>query len=141
MGVQSLSLYNDSSTISYFTAWASAISSWFATCGWVQTADTGQVMWTGMSVTACSFSSGNSTYTYSSLTGLSLQNGRALAITGMTNAANNGTFVITSFTGTTSGTAPKARNGSSFGTALTATTRRRSLSSNTPSAATAGANG
>jgi hypothetical protein len=104
MATQLLNLYNDNSTIANFAAWASAISSWFATCGWVQTRDTGQVMWTGMNITACSYSAGNSVYTYNTLTGLALQNGRALTITGMTQSANNGTFVITSFTGTTSGT-------------------------------------
>ena len=35
----------DSSTLANFKAWAQAISSWFATCGWVQASDTGQVNW------------------------------------------------------------------------------------------------
>jgi hypothetical protein len=104
MAVQSLQLLNDNSTIANFSAWASAISSWLATCGWTQTTDTGQVMWTGLSITAVSMSGVNATYTYNSLTGLALQNGRVLTITGMANSGNNGTFVITSFTGTTSGT-------------------------------------
>lgn len=35
----------DNSTLANFKSWAQAISNWFATCGWVQTADTGQVNW------------------------------------------------------------------------------------------------
>ena len=104
MATQSALLYNDSSTVAMFAQWASTVSSWIAGAGWNQTKDTGQVMWTGMSLSAVAVAGSNATYTYSGLTGLALQNGRALTITGMTNSANNGVFVISSFTGTTSGT-------------------------------------
>jgi hypothetical protein len=35
----------DSSTLANFKSWAQAISGWFATAGWSQAADTGQVNW------------------------------------------------------------------------------------------------
>ena len=105
MATQQLQLICDQSTYANFFQWASAISSWFATCGWAQSTDTGQEMWTGLSISAVgSISGSNATYTYSSLTGLPLQIGRALTITACTHSINNGTFIITAFTGTTSGT-------------------------------------
>lgn len=94
----------DSSTFANYFAWASPISAALAAAGWVQSNDTGQVMWSGMNLTAVSMSGSNATYTYNSLTGLPLAVGRVLTCTGMTNAGNNKTVVITSFTGTTSGT-------------------------------------
>jgi hypothetical protein len=91
----------DSSTYANFSQWASAISKAFASFTWTQSTDTGQVMWSGMSISAVSMSGTNATYTYSSLTGLALGVGRALTITGMTNSANNGVKVITTLgTGT-----------------------------------------
>jgi hypothetical protein len=91
----------DNSTLANYVSWSTFMSIAFQTFGWVQTNDTGQVMWSGMNLTAVSVSGSNGIYTYNSLTGLALANGRALNITGMTHSANNGTFVITSFTGTT----------------------------------------
>jgi hypothetical protein len=85
----------DSSTYANFFQWASAISAAFASFSWAQSTDTGQVMWSGMSISAVSMSGTNATYTYSGLTGLALAVGRALTITGMTNAANNGVKIIT----------------------------------------------
>lgn len=38
----------DSSTLANFKQWAQAISTFFASAGWVQTADTGQVNWTSI---------------------------------------------------------------------------------------------
>lgn len=99
-----LYLLNDSSTYANFSSWAGQVSNQLALAGWVQSTDTGQVMWTGMNLSAVSMSGSNATYTYSGLTGFQLQNGRAMTITGMTNSVNNGVFVITAFTGTTSGT-------------------------------------
>lgn len=94
-------LVNDNSTFANFSSWASAISAFFAACGWAQSADTGQVMWSGLSITAVSVSGSNATYSYSLSSGLSLAVGRALTITGMTHSQNNGTFVITAIgTGT-----------------------------------------
>lgn len=97
-------LITDLSTYANYSSWASQISGAIASYGWAQSNDTGQVMWTGMNVTACTASGGNGTYTYNSLAGLPLAVGRALNLTGMTNAGNNKTLVVTSFTGTTSGT-------------------------------------
>jgi hypothetical protein len=94
----------DQSTFANFFQWAAPISAFFAASGWAQSTDTGQEMWTGMNITANAQSGTTAVFTYNSLTGLPLANGRALNITGMTNAGNNHTIVITSFTGTTSGT-------------------------------------
>jgi hypothetical protein len=94
----------DNSTFANFSQWASAISAQLAATTWVQSTDTGQIMWTGLTISAVSMSGSNATYTYASLTGLPLAVGRALTITGCTNSGNNKTLVITSFTGTTSGT-------------------------------------
>lgn len=104
MATQQLFLVCDQSTIANFLQWVGPTSAWFSTCGWLQSTDTGQVMVTGLSITAASQSGSNTTYTYNSLTGVALANGRSLTITGMTNGGNNGTFRITAFTGTTSGT-------------------------------------
>jgi hypothetical protein len=104
MSINTTLLYCDMSTLAQFTQWTTWVSGNIATVGWTQTKETGQVMWSGMSLSAVSMSGSNATYTYGSLTGMPLQNGRALTITGMTNSANNGVFIITGFTGTTSGT-------------------------------------
>ncbi|VVC05614.1 Uncharacterised protein [uncultured archaeon] len=96
MAAISFHAYNDSSTLSTFMSWASAVSAFMSeTAGWIQTTDTGQVMWSGMSLTAVSVSGSNATYTYSNLVGQPLYVGRSLTITGMTNSANNGVFNIT----------------------------------------------
>lgn len=99
-----LYLLNDNSTYANYSSWAGQMSTQLALAGWAQSTDTGQVMWTGMTISACTAGGGNGVYTYSALTGFALQNGRALTITGMSNAINNGVKIITSFTGTTSGT-------------------------------------
>lgn len=95
MAGQQLFLVCDSSTYANYSSWASPISAWFASCGWLQGTDTGQVMWSGMNLTAVSMSGSNATYTYNTLAGLALATGRTLTITGMTNSVNNGTFRIT----------------------------------------------
>ena len=118
MATQQLQLIADQSTYANFFQWASAISAWFATCGWLQSVDTGQEMWSGMSLTTVSGISGSSaTYTYTSLTGLALAIGRTLTITGMTHSINNGTFRITglgagTFTITNQNGTPLAESGS-----------------------------
>lgn len=89
------------SSFANFFSWATAFSTSLTSFGWSQTADTGQVMWSGMSISAVSMSGTTATYTYSALTGLPLAVGRVLTVTGMVNAGNNKTFVITAFTGTT----------------------------------------
>ena len=96
MATQRLQLIADNSTYANYYQWASAVSAWFAACGWLQATDTGQVMWSGMTLTTVSGVSGsNATYTYTGLTGLALAVGRTLTITGMTHSINNGTFTIT----------------------------------------------
>jgi hypothetical protein len=99
-----LYLLNDCTNFTNFSQWASQISVQLQLAGWIQSNDTGQIMWTGMTISAVTATGTTSVYTYASLTGLPLKNGRALTITGMASGVNNGTFVITSFTGTTSGT-------------------------------------
>jgi hypothetical protein len=85
----------DNSSYANFASWASAISAFLASAGWLQATDTGQVMWSGMSITAVSVNGTTATYSYSGLTGLALAVGRSLTITGMQNAANDGVFRIT----------------------------------------------
>lgn len=45
MATQNSALVRDNSTLANFKAWASVISAFFATAGWVQSSDTGQVNW------------------------------------------------------------------------------------------------
>jgi hypothetical protein len=45
---QTLNLVCDSSTLANFKAWAQPISAWFATAGWLQSSDTGQVNWSSI---------------------------------------------------------------------------------------------
>jgi hypothetical protein len=45
MATQQSFLVFDNSTLANFKSWAQAISGWFTTAGWSQTADTGQVNW------------------------------------------------------------------------------------------------
>jgi hypothetical protein len=95
----------DASSVANFEDWAEAISAAFLAAGWVQTADTGQVMWNAMTLTQVqpnTPTSGKATYTYSGLTGPALAANRTLTITGFSNSggANNGTFALVSATPT-----------------------------------------
>lgn len=45
MSTQNSLLVRDNSTLANFKSWASTISAFFATAGWVQSSDTGQVVW------------------------------------------------------------------------------------------------
>jgi hypothetical protein len=89
-----------------FKSWASVISAWMATAGWVQTNDTGQVVWTAtvFTLTQATVSGGNGVYSFSSYTGPAPRIGMSVIITGFTNGGNNLTATITALTGTTSGT-------------------------------------
>jgi hypothetical protein len=49
MPFQQSFLVCDNTSLANFKAWAQAISSWFTTAGWTQTADTGQVNWSTIS--------------------------------------------------------------------------------------------
>jgi len=97
MATQQSFLIADMSTYANYFGWGSAVSAFIASVGWLQGTDTGQIMWTGLSITAVSMSGSNMTCTYSGLTGLALAVGRTLTITGWTggNTGNNGTFRIT----------------------------------------------
>jgi hypothetical protein len=109
MGFTSIqNLVADNGSVANFKSWAMAISAFFTTCGWTQTADTGQVNWatgTVVAITAASFSGGNTTYTYTLTSGTPLLVGQAPVIAGMVASGNNGTFTIATLTGTlTAGT-------------------------------------
>jgi hypothetical protein len=85
----------DNSTYANYAQWASAISAQLAANTWAQSTDTGQVMWSGMSITAVSMTGSAMTCTYTSLTGLALAVGRALTVTGWT----SGTFTAINVSG------------------------------------------
>src|ERR1039458_1747772 len=87
----------DSSTYANFYSWSSLVSGFLAAQGWLQGTDTGQIMFTGLSVTAVAMTGTTMACTYTSLTGLALAVGRSLTVTGWTggNTGNNGTFRIT----------------------------------------------
>jgi hypothetical protein len=121
MATQRLNLICDQSTFANFLQWASAVSAWFAACGWMQSNDTGQEMWTNLSISAVAMSGTTMTCTYGSLTGQPLAVGRALTITGWTagNTGNNGTFVITALgSGTFSAVNASGANVGSGGTGV-----------------------
>ena len=92
---------SDNSSFANFANWATAIGQALLTFGWKQSADTGQIQWLGCSISACSMSGSNATYTYSGLTtsgnATAFRVGQAVTITGFTggNTGCNGTFVIT----------------------------------------------
>src|ERR1017187_8520427 len=101
-----INVVHDNSTFANFAAWATAIDACLLAFGWKQSADTGQVMWLGCSVTAAANVSGSTwRYTYSSLTTsgqiTAFAVGMVVTMTGWTGGAtgNNGTFGITSLAG------------------------------------------
>lgn len=106
MAAQQLYLAPDNTSFTTFAAWAKTISDWFATCGWVQQNDTGQVVWavTNLTLTQVASSGGNSVYSYSSYTGPAPRIGMSVVITGFATGGNNVTATITAKTGSTSGT-------------------------------------
>jgi hypothetical protein len=107
MATQSLSTMAPiSDTLAHFQAWAEPISSFMATAGWIQTNDTGQVVWTAtvLTLTQATVSGGNAVYNFSSYTGPAPRIGMSVTVSGFTNAGNNLTATITALTGTTSGT-------------------------------------
>lgn len=93
-------------TLADFKSWAATISAWMATAGWLQTNDTGQVVWTAtvLTLTQAAVSGGNGVYSFSGYTGPAPRIGMSVIITGFTNGGNNLTAVITALTGTTTGT-------------------------------------
>jgi len=102
------SYVSDNSSFANFKSWATAISAALAAFGWVQSNDTGQVVWTASvmtgNITAVALVSGTTyRYTYTAITsGPGLRVGMSLAITGFTggNTGNNGAaLVITSLAG------------------------------------------
>lgn len=97
MSTVTFSVGEDNTTCSTFYNWAHRISTAMATFGWVQTGDTGQVVWpvSIVNISAVSWNGATATYTYTLLQGPGLVSGQTIIITGCTTAAMNGTFVIT----------------------------------------------
>lgn len=95
MATQIKSLLYDCSTQANFLAIAQAISDWMISIGWVQTNDPAPVQFSTLAITACAAAGGYGVYTYTLTSGRALAVNQSLYITGMTNAGNNGTFVIT----------------------------------------------
>ncbi len=87
-----------------FYIWAHPISAFMATAGWVQTADTGQVVWpvTIINITQINFAGGTNTVTFTIQSGPNLVAGSTITIKGATNAGNNIVAVVATTNGTTS---------------------------------------
>lgn len=92
----------DCSTFANFYGFSAPVSAFLAACGWIQTADTNQPMWTGLTITAASVSVTGSVGAqtvicpYTSLVGLAPAVGRAFNITGFT-----GTFSAVNYSSAT----------------------------------------
>lgn len=100
---------NTNATLAQFKAWATTLggpTGAFATFGFVQTNDTGQIVWdaTVFTLTQVAVAGAVSTYSFSSYTGPAPRIGMSVVITGFVTGGNNVTATITGLTGTTSGT-------------------------------------
>jgi hypothetical protein len=93
-------------TLSDFKTWAAAISAWMASIGWLQTNDTGQVVWTAtvLTCTQVAMSGSVATISYSSYTGPAPRAGMSVIFTGFSNSGNNTTLTLTAVSGGSSGT-------------------------------------
>lgn len=87
-----------------FYIWAHPIAAFMATAGWIQTADTGQVVWpvTIINITQINFAAGVNTATFTIQSGPNLVAGSTITIKGATNAGNNIVAVVSTTNGTTS---------------------------------------
>ncbi len=97
----------DTSTLALFKDWAKAISDAFAAFGWVQTNDTGQVVWTAtvLTFTEVQVVGAVATYLYSSYVGPAPRVGMSVIVTGFGTAGNNlNPGVLTAVSGGASGT-------------------------------------
>lgn len=96
----------DSSSIANYIGRCAPIAQALATFGWIQTSDTNQPMWNGLSITTASVTVSGSvpaqtvTCPYTALVGLPLLPGRTLNITGFT-----GTFAALNYSSTTANSA------------------------------------
>jgi hypothetical protein len=92
----------DTSTLANFKSWAQAISSALAAFGWIQSNDTGQVVWTASSapISAVAVSGGNTIFTYNATTatGPVLRVGMSITTTSC-GTSNNVTANITALGG------------------------------------------
>ena len=95
-------------TLAHFVSWAQPISNAFAAFGWVQSNDTGQVVWTATVLTFSGVVLGGTTITatYSGYTGPAPRVGMSVIVTGFAagSGQNNGTFTLTAVSGGASGT-------------------------------------
>ena len=88
----------DNTTLPNWKSWCMAISNAFAAFGWVQTADTGQVVWTAtvLTLTQVAVSGSDAVYSWASC--------MSVIITGFATGANNVTATLTAVSGGASGT-------------------------------------
>lgn len=94
---------HDLSTLANFKDWASAIGAALAAFGWIQSNDTGQVVWTATVLTLTAVTSGG-VYSYSSFTGPAPRVGMSVIFTGFATGGNNVTATLTAVSGGASGT-------------------------------------
>jgi hypothetical protein len=82
---------------STFYAWAHPIAAFLAACGWLQSPDTGQVVWPVSIVNLVSVVANGATavFTYTLLQGAALRIGNSIILKGCTTAGLNVTAVIT----------------------------------------------
>ncbi len=105
MAVSQGYLLPDCSTNANYNAWSVFISNALASFGWVQTNDTGQVVWTATVLTFTQITIGTpAVYAYSSFTGPVPRVGMSVIVTGFANGGNNTTIVLTAVSGGASGT-------------------------------------
>jgi hypothetical protein len=79
--------------------WGSVISAAFAAAGWIQTSDTGQVVWTATVLSGCvitAVTGGLVTMTYTSYTGPVPRAGMSFTFSSFSHGANNAAFNILS---------------------------------------------
>ena len=105
MATSSANHVGSTNTLAYFTDWAKAVSDFLASIGWLQTNDTGQVVWTATVLTMTEVAVGaTAVYSYSSYAGPTPRVGMSVAVTGFANGNNNVTGVLTAVSGGASGT-------------------------------------
>jgi hypothetical protein len=107
MSVQNISTcVANNAALADFKSWAKAISDWMASIGWVQTNDTGQVVWTAtvLTCTQVAMSGTTATISYSSFTGPAPRVGMSVTFSGFTNGGNNAALTLTVVSGGSSGT-------------------------------------
>ena len=105
MSTSSANHVGSTNTLAYFPDWEKAISDAFAALGWVQTNDTGQVVWTATVLTFTEVAVGAAAvYSYSSYTGPAPRIGMSVAVTGFATGGNNVTATLTAVSGGASGT-------------------------------------